>query len=295
MEDTTADTPTKSRAKGMLLLGAALLFLLIPVVVGWLMADRDSGDGSGSGMGGGEATDSGFPARDIGEIVDGDITVDLDPSGTSAVLRLDTTIDVACSVVYGTSTQFGALATDTDMAGGGHRIHQPLMTDLQPGTTYLYRVQGTASDGTIYVSEVLNFTTPAADGAAPRTNLSLGATVVEASSDFNEAFAGSNAIDGSISTEWSSRGDGDDAYIVIDLGSPMDVTGFGFRTREMSDGTSITNSYTVTVDGDEVLGPFQAGLGLTVSDVTLTGQLFRFDLVDTTGGNTGAVEIEIYG
>lgn len=63
----------------------------------------------------------------------------------------------------------------------------------------------------------------------------------------------------------------------------------------MSDGTSTTESYTVTIDDGESLGPFDAGVGLVVSDFTATGQVVRIDLVTTTGGNTGAVEIEIYG
>jgi len=159
----------------------------------------------------------------------------------------------------------------------------------------LYRTQGVAADGTIYVGEVEQFTTPAGDAAAARSNLALDAADVETSSDFSASFAGTNAIDGSLSTEWSSRGDGDDAYIVIDLGVPMEITGIGFRTREMSDGTSITNSYTVSVDGGEALGPFEAGIGLVVSDFTATGRAFRIDMNTTTGGNTGAVEIEIYG
>lgn len=132
-------------------------------------------------------------------------------------------------------------------------------------------------------------------GTTARTNLAVGASVVETSSEFNENFAGSNAIDGSLATEWSTRGDGDEAFIVIDLGAPQEITGVGFRTREMSDGTSTTESYTVTIDDGESLGPFDAGVGLVVSDFTATGQVVRIDLVTTTGGNTGAVEIEIYG
>jgi hypothetical protein len=30
-------------------------------------------------------------------------------------------------------------------------------------------------------------------------------------------------------------------------------------------------------------------------DLDVTGQVFRFDVDTSTGGNTGAVEIEIYG
>jgi len=288
--------------KGNLLLLGAVGLILIPVLVGWFMANTDSGgdeDGSQSGMGGstaGATSDQpGFPVQPIDAILDGEVSVEVDPSGTSAVLRLNTTVDVACSVVFGPTTQFGGLATDTDMAGGGHSVHQPLMTDLEPGTTVLYRVQGTAADGTIYVGEVEQFVTPSADGTAARSNLSLNASVLETSSDFNSNFAGANAIDGSLSTEWSSLGDGDDAFIVIDLGAPMDVSGLGFRTREMSDGTAITNTYTVSIDNGEALGPFEAGIGLVVTDFVVTGQVFRIEMAETTGGNTGAVEIEIYG
>lgn len=138
-------------------------------------------------------------------------------------------------------------------------------------------------------------TAPSTEGAASRTNLSLEATVVETSSEFNADFAGAKAIDGSLSTEWSSMGDGDGAYIVIDLGTAMEITGIGFRTREMSDGTSITNTYTVSVDGADVIGPFDAGIGFSVSDFAAVGQVVRIDMHTTTGGNTGAVEIEIYG
>ena len=198
------DTATSSQdgRKGNLLLLGAIGFLLIPVVIGWAMANRSSGS-------------------------DGDTS----ESGMDVV------------------------ATNAD-------------------------VQGTA---------------PSTAAASSRINLSLDATVVETSSEFNADFAGAKAVDGSLSTEWSSMGDGDEAYIVIDLGTSMEITGIGFRTREMSDGTSITNSYTVSVDGADVIGPFDAGIGLFVSDLSAIGQVVRIDMHTTTGGNTGAVEIEIYG
>ncbi len=136
---------------------------------------------------------------------------------------------------------------------------------------------------------------PSTEATTSRTNLSLVATVVETSSEFNADFAGAKAIDGSLSTEWSSMGDGDDAYIVIDLGTAMEITGVGFRTREMSDGTAVTNTYTVSVDGADAIGPLDAGIGLSVSNFAAMGQVVRIDMYTTTGGNTGAVEIEIYG
>ena len=62
----------------------------------------------------------------------------------------------------------------------------------------------------------------------------------------------------------------------------------------MSDGTSITTSFTVSVDGGSLLGPFDAGVGLAVGEFAATGRVVRIDVETSTGGNTGAVEIEIY-
>ena len=63
----------------------------------------------------------------------------------------------------------------------------------------------------------------------------------------------------------------------------------------MTDGTSIIQQYTLTVDGQDALGPFDAGTDLAPpAEVTVTGQRLRFDAMTTSGGNTGAVEIEVY-
>ena len=151
-----------------------------------------------------------------------------------------------------------------------------------------------AADGTLYQSDTLEFTTPVSS-ATERTNLAPGGTIADVSSEYSDSYRAANAIDGSLATEWSSRGDGDDAFITVDLGAPVAVTGVGFRSREMADGTSITTSFTVTVDDAETFGPFASGPGLSVADLMVTGQVFRIDVATSTGGNTGAVEIEIYG
>ena len=230
------------------------------------------------------------------DVFDGELDVVPDPSGVSATLSVTTSIDMACAVVYGTTEALGdGIATDTDMAGGAHSDHEVLMTGLEPDTEYFFRVQGSGADGRLYRSEVMTFRTPATDAdARPGENAAVGAAVADVSSEFSGAFAAENAVDGDLATQWSSAGDGDDAWITIDLGEPVDVVGIGFRSREMSDGTSIIDSFTLTVDDGEPLGPFSAGPGLSVADIEFTGQVLRFDAVDTTGGNTGAVEIEVY-
>jgi hypothetical protein len=137
-----------------------------------------------------------------------------DPSGRSAVLEVDTAIDVACSVVYGTDESCGLIAVDSDMGGGAHADHQPVLGGLEPDTDYVYRLQGTAPDGTLYVSEVMSLRTAPKPVGGP-TNVALDVTVTGASSVFSDAFAAENAFDGDATTEWSSRGDGDEAWVDV--------------------------------------------------------------------------------
>ena len=119
--------------------------------------------------------------------------------------------------------------------------------------------------------------------------------MAEVSSEFSDTFAASNAIDGDPATEWSSAGDGDDAFLVLEFDDEMLFNGVGFHTREMSDGTSITLSFTVTDANGTVYGPFEAGPGLAIAQVDFLGRIVRVDVETSTGGNTGAAEIEVYG
>ena len=86
---------------------------------------------------------------------------------------------------------------------------------------------------------------------------------------------------------------GDGAYIEIDLGRPRAIAAIAFRTRQMTDGTAITNTFTITID-DQQHGPYPTGTEPAVFDEPVTGQSIRVDADTTTGGNTGAIEIEIY-
>lgn len=234
----------------------------------------------------------------IDEIVDGEIEVVADPSGTFATLEVDTTVPVACSVAYGTDDSFGLIATDSDMAGGAHSDHMPRLAGLAPETTYKYVLQGADAAGNLYRSEVMEFTTPAATTPdTPGDNVATEANVVDVSSAFSDDFAAGNAIDGDRTTEWSTDGDGDDASLTIDLGREVALAGTGFVTRSMGDGSAIVESYTVTVDPDgaaEQFGPFEVDDGLSVAEFTTSGRVLRFDAEATTGGNTGAIEIEVY-
>jgi hypothetical protein len=244
---------------------------------------------------GGGPDASAVEAQPIEAILVGDINIDPDPSGTVATFAVDTSIPVACAVVYGTDDSFGSLAVDNDMQGGAHENHGPLLTGLEPDTEYQYILQGSDADGTFYRSDVMTFRTPVAAESDIGTNYSTSATVVGSSSDFSDSFAAELAIDGDLSTEWSSLGDGDDAWIEIQLDAPREISGVFLRTREMSDGTAIVETFTVTIDGGKALGPFEAGAKTLSIEQPVTGQLVRIDAVTTTGGNTGAVEIGIFG
>ena len=241
----------------------------------------------------GDGTDDTTSVQSIEAILDSDIDITVDPSGTSATLAVDTTIPVACAVIYGTDDTYGSIAVDNDMQGGAHHSHGPLLTGLRPDTEYQYILQGSDAAGTIYRSDPLTFRTPPATDNASGTNIAPTGTITDVSSEFSDAFAATNAIDGDLATEWSTAGDGDNAHIEIDLGQPHPITAIAFRTRQMTDGTAITNTFTVIID-HQTAGPYPAGTEAAILDTAVTGQIVRIDADHTTGGNTGATEIEIY-
>ncbi len=245
-------------------------------------------------LGGCASGDGGSAVEPIAAILASDISIEVDPSGTAATFTVDTTIPVACSVVYGTDGSFGSLAVDNDMQGGAHQDHGPLLSGLTPDTEYQYRLQGSDEAGTLYRSGVMTFRTPVAVESALGSNIATAATVTAASSSFSDQFTPERAIDGDLATEWSTAGDGDDAWIEIDLGEPREITGVAFRTRQMSDGTAVTDTFTITVDDDTSFGPYPAGTDATAFDEAVTTRTVRIDAEQTTGGNTGASEIEIY-
>lgn len=236
------------------------------------------------------------------EVQDSEFEFELDPTNPSrGIFRVTTTEPMICAIVWGEDESFGNFNNSLNMAGTGIVEHDVFLPEAEPGVEYQFVVQGTTADGTLYRSEVGTFVLPEpeSDGAEAtnRENLAVGAEVEAVSSVFNDAFAAANAVDDDLATEWSTAGDGDEASITIDLGAPADVTGFQFLTRSMTDGSAVTESYTVTVDGSETFGPFPAGSPAEpqTSDVAVTGQVFTFDVETSTGGNTGAVEVKVLG
>jgi len=219
---------------------------------------------------------------------------------TSATVNVTTRIPVACAVVYGPTNAYGSIATDTDMAGGAHADHHPVLTGLAPDTVCYLRLQGVGPDGTLYRGEEFTFRTLPGAGAFGAANLAATARIVAVSSEYGGAsdgpFAAVRAIDGDPSTQWSSDGDGDAAWIEIELAAPTHVERVGFWTRTMGSSAQVL-SFRITTDQGEEFGPFELSDAAQIHsfDTDFTARRLRFEAVETSGGNTGAVEIEIYG
>jgi len=222
----------------------------------------------------------------------------------TAALRVETALPVVCAVVYGTTPEYGQMATDTDMAGGAHSDHHPLLTGLTPDTLYYARLQGVGPDGTLYRSEEYTFRAAHAAAASGEPNLALpanGARLVGVSSNFgggSEAgpWGALSAFDGDGATAWSSDGNGDSAWIEIELAALTRVTRIGFWTRTMGSSAQI-QSFQIVNDAGETVGPFNlTDAAQSYSfDTNFTARRLRFEVVASNGGNTGAVEIEVYG
>lgn len=230
---------------------------------------------------------------------------------TYATLLFTSSVPVVCSVVYGVDDTFGQIAQDANMNGGAIVDHRPQLTGLLPETEYLYRVQGSDANGIIYVSEVATFTTPAEPTQpSPQINVAAlgdGAEILAVSSNFggvenDQTWGAESAIDENPATAWSSNGDGNDAFIIVDLMEPSTLTGIEVWTRFMSDGTAQIFEFTVTTDpgntDSETFGPFtlpNATRGYPFAIVgTSIAESIRLDVVDSSGGNTGLVEFKVF-
>lgn len=240
--------------------------------------------------------------RPIDGILDGEIRVE-DVGPDSANIQVSTNIPVVCSVVFGTDRAYGRMGTDLNMGGAAHSEHRAPLRGLEPDTLYHYRLQGTGPDGTLYVSGDRTFRTARRDSNEPELGLNLasaagGATIVEASSAFGEsaAWRAANAIDGDPATEWSSNGDGDTAYITVQLRAEARVIAVGVWTRTMGTSAQI-KEFQVVTDRGETLGPFALPDANRVYSfaVSAIARSLRFEVVSSSGGNTGAVEIAVYG
>lgn len=254
-----------------------------------------------SGCGGG---DNGLLSlEDIPNGFDGPTILSI--SSSSATISFDSGVATVCNSPYGETTDYGQVAT-IPMFSGATLDHVLTFSGLKPETEYHYKLIATDNQGNVYQSGDFTFRTEAVkEFALGETNwlsLEAGAVVIDVSSNFgkgdNDTKWGANsAIDGSDASTWSSDGDGDGAYIVIELSKPIQITRLAVQTRSMSNDTAQIFSFTVTTDSGAVFGPFELkdAAQVYVFEVDFVARTLRFDAVSTNGGNTGFVELGAYG
>jgi len=232
---------------------------------------------------------------------DGPHVQDIGPH--SARIVFTTGKPVVCNVAYGTDTKYGRL---TLMAMTGPLTnHDVQLLGLQPNITYHFKVTVTDLASNIYQSDDLTFTTIKGDVSSKPSGRNIaaateGARVVGVSSNWgggnlDSSFGGNKAIDGDPSTEWSSDSDGDEAWIEIELGQQYSLNAIGFWTRTMGNSAQIFSFSVITDDGQQ-LGPFELLDASTIYyfKVQTSAKRLRFEVANSSGGNTGAVEIEAY-
>lgn len=251
---------------------------------------------------GDDGGDTETAVRPFAEIQASDFVFEVDPLDPGrAIFRVTTTEPSICSITWGATEAMGNQNNSLSMNGTGIVQHDVILPGALPGETYAFSVQGSTADGQLYQSEIATFTLPEAAAGPPDVdrgpNVALGARVVDVSSEFNASFGADLAFDGDLGTEWSTRGDGDDGFVTIDLGESLVIGGVEFITRSMADGSAITDRFSLTVDDGAALGPFGAGSPADprFQELVATGRVLRFAIESSTGGNTGAVEIRVFG
>jgi hypothetical protein len=240
--------------------------------------------------------------RSFDDVRASEMTFEADPLDPSrGIFKVTTTEPMICAIVWGPDSSFGRFNNSLAMNGSGIVQHDVSLPDIEQGTTYSYVVQGTTANGTLYRSDVGTFringnANPTTSVVAPGKNVATSARVTAVSSEFSAAFAATKAIDGDLSTEWATKGDGNKGSITIDLGAIVDIKGTEFVTRSMTDGSAITSTYTVSIDGGAARGPFPAGTGAMSRPASFDarGRVLQFDVADSSGGNVGAVEVRVF-
>ncbi len=214
---------------------------------------------------------------------------------TGAKVTFHSKIPLATMVVFGETRDYGKLAKSVSTDTLTSRKHVAELTGLEPNTLYYYRVQGIAADGTIYVGRSMAFRTLRKEtdltGLVP-----VPMQVVAVSSNYgraanNDPWGADSAVDGDETTAWASHGDGDAAFLEVDLGALKQIDAVDVRSREMADGSARIIRFRIVTETGQEFGPF------TLPDarkayrfpIGVKARRLRFEALESTGGNTGLV------
>ncbi len=222
---------------------------------------------------------------------------------TGASINFSTKNPTLSSTAFGTTEEFGRLVRAPGRIPA--ESHEVSLPGLQADTEYSLETIVIDESGKLLRSGISTFTTAESeeevDYGENHATLEAGAEIYAVSSNFGNDLTGPfgavNAIDGDPGSEWSSQGEGDEAWIEIKLAESREITGFGFWSRTMGDTGEIRRLKVITGEG-EILGEFDIPDAERLYNFTLPPtktQNVRFEVVNSTGGNTGAREIRIYG
>ncbi len=221
----------------------------------------------------------------------------------SASIRFDTGVPTVCNAPYGLDTNYGDIAT-IPMLSGATKDHIVTFSGLEAGSTYHYKIVVTDNQGQVYQSGDFTFTTEAVSADKETNWLALehGASIAEVSSNFGDAanddsWGANSAIDNNRGTEWASDGDGNNAFIEINLAQEIAISRLVVHTRTMSNDTAQIYSFEVLTNSGESHGPFELPNAEEGHEfmVEFMASSLRFLVLDSNGGNTGFVEIEAFG
>ena len=222
---------------------------------------------------------------------------------SGASIHFSTETPTLSSTAFGTTEDFGRLVRAPGRTPAEN--HEVSLPGLQADTEYYLETIVIAESGELLRSSMSTFTTAESaeevDYGENHATLEAGAEIYAVSSNFGNdptgSFGAVNSIDGDPGTEWSSQGEGDEAWIEIKLAESREITGFGFWSRTMGETGEIRRLKVITGEG-EILGEFDLPDAERLYNFTLPPtetQIVRFEVVNSTGGNTGAREIRIYG
>ena len=227
-----------------------------------------------------------------------------DITASSAILRFETSIPTSCEAEFGLNKDsLNETATDPTMMEDELSIdHDVLIGNLRENSEYFIRARATTSKNITYYSELLSFNTLSIsideedDKLLSRSEFDIVSVSSNwAGGDNNSSFGIEKAFDQNLVSEWSSDGNGDNAFVSIKLHSRRKIRGFSIRSRKMADGSSIITSIVMNIDNENI-GTFETpdpDQTYRFIFTEIEGENITWKVSSSTGGNTGAKEIQL--